>query len=341
MRFRRLFRLPSRSRAHAVADADEELRAFLAERVDDLMALGMTAEEARAEALRRLGASVADAAFLLQTSATSRERRMRTREVMGTVIQDLRYAVRALRREVGFTTFAVAIIGLGVGASATVFSVANALLLRPLPFTDPERLAWIPNGGGAGLSAQTAQVAPYLSYVDLNQSFSEVAAYFAFYGVGDTRLTGDNGVDAVRLSDVPVTRNFFPLLGVRPVLGRGFTAEESVWNGPKVVLISHSLWELRFASDPAIVGRTITLNDEPTTVVGIMPAWFDFGSVFAPGAHIDLFTPFPLTPETSRWGNTLSVVARLKSGATIAGARSGAHTAHAAHRDLESEHESV
>lgn len=245
---------------------------------------------------------------------------MRARDVVGSVVHDVRYALRTLRRDLGFTFFALAIIALGIGASATVFSVANALLLRPLPFADPERLAWIPNGGEKGLSEQTSQVGSYLSYAQLNRSFSEVAAYFAFYGVGDTELTGESGVDATRLSEVPVSQNFFPLLGVNPAIGRGFNDAESAWNGPKAVLISHSLWERRFASDPAITGRTITLNGASTTVVGVLPAWFDFGSVFAPGAHIDLFTPFPLTPETDRWGNTLSVVGRLKPGATIASA---------------------
>ena len=88
-----------------------------------------------------------------------------------------------------------------------------------------------------------------------------------------------------------------------------------------MALISHSLWERRFASDPAIVGRPIMLTGVSTTVVGVLPASFDFGSIFAPGARIDVFTPFPLTPETNRWGNTLAIVARLRPGVTLASAR--------------------
>src|SRR5579884_908837 len=112
-------------------------------------------------------------------------------ETLGGVAKDLRYAVRTLRQDVGFTTFAVLIIALGIGASTTVFSVANALLLRPLPFAHPDRLAWIPNGraDATGLSGQTTQGGEYLSFAQLNRSFSEVAAYMAFYGVGDTKLT--------------------------------------------------------------------------------------------------------------------------------------------------------
>ncbi|MDB4873893.1 MAG: hypothetical protein JWM41_339 [Gemmatimonadetes bacterium] len=315
---RRLFRVPIRTESQVEADADEELRAFLAERVDDLVARGMAADDARREALRRLGGSIDDAAASLHHSARAREQRMRFRDMIGDLRQDLRYALRTLRRDAGFTAFAVVIIALGIGASTTVFSVASALILRPLPFADPERLVWIQNGTDPGLSSQTAQVDPYLSFVQENRAFSDVAAYFAFYGVGDMKLSV--GSDAVRLSAVPVTQNFFPLLGVRPALGRGFSPEESAWNGPKAALISHALWQRRFSSDPAILGRTVMLNGASTTVIGVLPASFDFGSVFAPGARIDVFTPFPLTPETNRWGNTLSIVARLKPGATLAGA---------------------
>ena len=130
--------------------------------------------------------------------------------------------------------------------------------------------------------------------------------------MGDSKLTGAG--EPERLSGVPVSENFFPLLGVQPELGRGFNADEAKWNGPKAVLLSHSLWERRFASDPAIVGRPLTLNDEPTTVVGVLPASFDFASVFAPGSHIDLYFPFPMSQETNRWGNTLAIVGRLKPG---------------------------
>jgi predicted permease len=317
---RRLFRLPSRTRAHVEAEVDEELRAFLAEQVDHLVARGMSEDDARTEALRRLGPSLDEVTALLHDSGRIRERRMRIREMIGDLMQDLRYTMRTLRRESGFAAFAVIIIALGIGASVTVFSVANALLVRPLPYPEAERLVWIANGGNGGLSGQTTQVDHLVDLSEQNRSFSDLAAYFAFYGVGDTKLTGQ--IDAIRLSAVPVTQRFFPLLGVRPVIGRVFSAEECAWNGPKAVLLSYSLWERRFASDPGIVGRPITLNDVSVTVVGVLPASFDFGSVFAPGARIDLFVPFPLTAETNRWGNTLAIIGRLKPGVTLASAAS-------------------
>src|SRR5262245_31916964 len=252
---RRLFRIPLRTTRQIESDADEELRTFLAERVDDLMAHGMSPDDARAEAIRRLGAPIDDTASFLHTSAIHRERRMRLHETFADLAQDLRYAARTLARDATFSTFAVIIVAVGIAASSTVFSVARALLLRPLPFSHPEQLVWVQNGNNPGLSAQTAQVEPYLALARDNRSFSEIAAYMAFYGVGDMKLA--NGNDAIRLSAVPVTQNFFPMLGVHPVLGRGFTAEESAWNGPKAVLITGSLWKRQFASDPNIVGKRV------------------------------------------------------------------------------------
>jgi len=233
------------------------------------------------------------------------------------ILQDLRYTFRALRRDAGFMTFAILIIGLGIGASSTVFSVLNTLLVRPLPFKDPGRLVWIANKTKeeGDLSGQTVQVGRLLDLRQRNKSFADIAGYFAFYGIGDSKLTG-NG-EPERLSAVPVSRNFFPLVGVQPEIGRLFSADESKWNGPKAVLLSHGLWERRFASDPNIVGKAITLDEAPVTVVGVLPASFDFASVFAPGTHIDLYSPFPLSKETDRWGNTLALVGRLKPGVSI------------------------
>jgi hypothetical protein len=111
------------------------------------------------------------------------------------------------------------------------------------------------------------------------------------------------------------------MLDVRPVLGRTFTADESKWNAPATAVLSYGLWKRRYASDAHILGRTITVNDHPVTIIGIAPASFDFGTVFAPGNHVDLFQPMPLTQETNSWGNTLAVIGRLKPGISIQTAR--------------------
>ena len=115
--------------------------------------------------------------------------------------------------------------------------------------------------------------------------------------------------------------NFFQLLGVKPLIGRLFTAEECKWHGPKAVLLSYGLWRRRFAANPAIAGAELRINDEPVTVAGVLPESFDMASVFAPGSHFDLYFPFPLSPETNRWGNTMAMIGRLKPGVTAAGAQ--------------------
>ena len=235
--------------------------------------------------------------------------------VFDTVLLDLRYTLRALRRDASFSMFAILIVGLGIGASSTVFSMVNAVLIRPLPFRDPERLVWIANHDSSGLSGQTTQVGHLLDLRERNRSFEDLGAYFAFYGVGDNLLTGQG--EPERLSGVQVSENFFQVLGVVPQIGRTFSAEECKWHGPAAVMLGHSVWERRFGADPGIVGRTLIINDKPVTVVGVLPASFDFASVFAPGSHIDLYFPFPLSAETNRWGNTMAIVGRLKPGVSV------------------------
>ena len=237
---------------------------------------------------------------------------------LDSIVKDLRYPIRSLRRDAGFAAFAILIVGLGIGASSTLFSVVNALLLRPLPFYDPQRLVWVTNYDTAGLSGQTTQVGHLNDLREQNHSFADMAGYFAFYGVGDNVLGGQT---PERVSSVPVSCNFFPVLGLEPDLGRQFTAEECKWNGPKAVLLSHGFWERRFASDRSIVGRPLIIDNAPVTVAGVLPASFDFSSIFAPGSHIDMFAPFPLSAETNRWGNTMAIVARLKPGVSVKSAQ--------------------
>jgi predicted permease len=240
------------------------------------------------------------------------------------LLQDLRYTARTLRRDAGFAVFAILIAGLGIGASVTVFSVVNTLLLRPLPFERPAELVWIANDDVAGLSGQTTQVGHMLDLRERTQSLSAIAGYFAFYGVGDNLLSGRG--EPERLSGVPVSENFFDVLGVKPMLGRGFNAQETAWRGPKAVMLGYAIWERRFNRDPKIVGTSLVINDEPHTVVGVLPASFDFASIFAPGSRFDLYFPFPLSPETNRWGNTMAMIGRLKGGATAAGAQAEIRT---------------
>ena len=151
-------------------------------RVEELVARGMSQRDARSEALRRLGLPLDDARGMIELSAVSRERTVRSRQMIGDLAQDVRYALRTLRQERAFTVSAIAIIALGIAASATVFSVANALLVRPLPFRDPNHLVWIANGTHGGLSGQTMQVNHLVALHEQDRSFADVAGYFAFYG---------------------------------------------------------------------------------------------------------------------------------------------------------------
>lgn len=219
------------------------------------------------------------------------------------VAHDVRNALRSLRFDRSAALFSVAIVGLGIGASATVFSICQALLLRPLPFEDPDRLIWIANGTSENLSAQTVQVTNLVDFREQSRSFEGVAGFFQFYAPGDIHLTGSG--EPERLTGVPVTQTFFPLLGVRPQVGRFFDESESRFNAPGTALLDYRFWQRRFAGDRGIVGKSIVLDGKAVTVVGVLPESFDFEATFIPGRRVDLFLPFPLSPETNRQGNTL------------------------------------
>ena len=229
--------------------------------------------------------------------------------------QDLRYAFRAARRDAGFFAFAVLILGVGIGANTAIFSIVNPLLLRPLPFEEAERLVWIANSGEGGRSAVTSRTSNLRDFRTLSTSFEALTGYNAFFDYEGLNLVGDG--EPERLVGVGVARNFLEVLGVEPALGRNFVEEEGIFDGRRAVLLTDGFWRRRYAADPEIVGRSITLNAEPTTVVGVLPASFDFASTFSPGARIDLLLPFPISDETDRWGNTLVIIGRLEPGATI------------------------
>lgn len=300
-RLKALFR-----RAELDRELHGEIESHVAMLAEEKARRGMTREEAERAARLELGGF---------TQLVEEHRAVRGIPFLDTLMQDLQYSFRGLRRNPGFTTFAILIVGLGIGASSTVFSVVNALLLRPLPFRDAGRLVWIMNDGAEGdLSGQTVPVNPFVDLRNQTRSLSDVAAYYAFYNVGDQMMTGQG--EPERLTGVPVSQNFFPLLGVQPHLGRIFTEQECFQFQP-VVLFSAGLWKRRFGSDPSIIGRKLTLNNRVVTVIGVMPASFDFASVFAPGSQVDLFLPLPLSPIVNRQGNTLSLVGRLKAGVSV------------------------
>jgi predicted permease len=226
---------------------------------------------------------------------------------MRTLLQDLRYAARALRASPGFTLVAALTLALGVGANTAIFSVVHAVLLRPLPFAEPDRLvrAFTVNDGIPGSMSPP----DFLDFRAQNHVFQGLAAYDAL----DFTLTALG--EPARLPGVSVTSGFFETLGVRPLLGRTFRAEESRPDRSRVVLLSHALWRQRFGGDPGVLGRTVTLDGRSYTVVGVMPPGFDYP------ARRELWTPIPededFTSEENRRGEYLAVIGRLRPGATL------------------------
>src|SRR5579862_8839295 len=187
----------------------EEMEFHIESMTLELAAQGMSEPAARAAAHKKFGN---------MTQKSEEARSTWIARWMGDLAQDLRYSFRGMRRDAGFAAFTILIAGLGIGASSTVFSVVNALLLRPLPFHDPGRLVWMSNGN----DVTSTQTEHYADFRKLNQSFSDLAG-FADWGVGNRQLTGTG--EPERLTSVPVTANFFALLGVQPEIGRTFTEE--------------------------------------------------------------------------------------------------------------------
>jgi predicted permease len=194
---------------------------------------------------------------------------------MNTLLQDLRYGTRTLARSPGFSVLAVLTLALGVGATTAIFSVVNGVLLRPLPYREPDRIAnlWVHFGVGAqDLPAMSP--GDFRDYQQRSRSFDALAAGSGAQVVGATGALTDSGWEAERVDVSAVTANFFPLLGVDPIYGRHFTPEEEALGGPRVVMLNNGLWKRRYGADPQMVGRRIRLDGFDQTVVGIMPENF-------------------------------------------------------------------
>ncbi|MBO9663908.1 ABC transporter permease [Dokdonella sp.] len=249
-------------------------------------------------------------------------------------MNDFRIAIRQLLKTPGFTVVALLTLALGIGACAAMFGIVNAVLLKPLPLHEPQRLAWIENAyPEGGMSGRTSMVDNLLDWRRQSRSFEQLAAYNAFFGSNQYTLLGATGPQRIRA--VQVTQNLLDVLGVRTALGRNFVAEEAASLDAPSAILGHRFWQQQFAADPAVIGRTVTINNRPVQVVGVLPASFDFDSVFAPGAGVDLLTPMPLTEETAKWNNTLFVIGRLAPGVTTAAAQTELDTIN---RRVQAEH---
>lgn len=299
-------------------DVSDELQFHLQAKVDDLVQHGWEPDAARQEAERQFGDMKA-VQREGERLGKEREQKAQRKDHWDEFAQDLRYAVRTLRRDSGFCVIAVLILALGIAANTAVFSVVNAVLLRPLPFHNPQQLTWLTaNEGKGGLSAVTYTVAAFEEFQRHNRSFQAVTSYQTFYNSIQYNLTGHG--EPLPVFGVQVAGNFFQSLGVQPVLGRLFRHEECQKGGRPVALLSYPFWKSQFGGNPDILGRSITLNEQAVTVIGVMPDTFDFGSVFSPGLKVDFFVP-AIMDFWRTWGNTLAVVGRLNPGVTIAQAQ--------------------
>ena len=233
---------------------------------------------------------------------------------MNTLWQDVRYGLRMLTKSPGFTAIAVLALALGIGANTAIFSVVNALLLRPLPYQDPDRLVvlWETNPNLSSVFLRTHNEASPANFLDWQQQ-QTVFEQLAAFRWNDYNLTG-SGDAPEQLTGNPVTANMFDVLKVRPLIGRTFRPEESDPKSERVVMLSYRLWQRRFGGDPNIIGRSLTLNGNPHTVVGVMPADFEF-----PAAFSELWTALRFANDTppARGAHFLYTRARLKPGVTL------------------------
>ncbi len=298
-------------------DLDAEIEAHLAIERDRNVERGMTPEEARYAAARKFG-SVA-----LAKESCREARGLAWLDRLG---QDVRYAFRTFRRAPGFTAVAVLSLALGISATTAIFSAVNGLLLRPLPYRDPDRLVTI------GVTNRKLQLgldelpvtAPLLRYWRERATSCEAIAAFTPIAYN---LTGAG--DPVRIRGARVTANLFGLLGVKPQLGRGFRAEEDQPGRDGVVLISDLLWKRSFGANSAILGRKLLLDGVPFTVIGVMPPGFQYPgngdglTLFGPVERPDVWKPLALsTEEQQEHGNfTYQAIARLKPGVGVERAR--------------------
>jgi predicted permease len=293
---------------------EAEMSTHLEMAVEENRKKGMSEEEARRLAAIQFGGV---------QQAREGHREARGLPLLDMLLQDLRYTIRTLRRDRGFAFIAIVILALGIGANIAVFSVVNTLLLRPLPFPHAEQLVWFAgNHGQGGLSGVTYNVGSYEEYAKHAQSFQEVTCYQAFWGSTEYNMTGHG--DPKHVQAIMVANNFFHMLGLNPMLGRTFTPAEHAKGAALVAMLTYPFWQREFGGDPGVLGRTVTLDKQAVTIIGVLPQSFDFASIFSPGLRVDFFIPAYMD-EIRHWGNTVAIVARLKPGVTLAQAQAEAN----------------
>jgi predicted permease len=301
---RRIANLIHRSKLNEEIEA--ELRAHIEMRTADNIAAGMSPQEARRQAVLRFGSRAA-----LKERVIAADAHM----FLDSLWQDLCYGLRQLRKSPGFTAVAVLTLALGIGANTAIFSVINSVLLRPLPYPNPDRLVSVQEAGRG--SGNPASYPDFFDWQSQNHVFSNMAAYH-----GDVfTLTGAG--EPAHILALVASADLFKVLEANPLLGRTFEPEDDQ-RGHDVVVLSYSLWCGAFHASPAVVGRSIVLSNKRFTVIGVMPEGFRF----PPNSHRDLWTSGAVDREstsnimTGRGYDALDVIARLRDGATLSDAQS-------------------
>jgi len=290
------------------ADIDDEIGFHLEMRERDYRAAGLPAGAAREEALARFGDPDPVRSWL-RSHDLRRQRNERRIEIVSEMAQDLRYAIRRLLGAPGFTLAVVLILGLGIGVTTAIFSVLDAALLRPLPYPAPDRLVSV-----IDLQGPEPEPASYAEYLDWRGAgiFSELGGYFT------TNYTLTGAGEPETLSAVRMSAGLPRMLGVVPRVGRAFARGEEERSAPRVAMLSESLWKRRFGGDPGMIGRAVTLEAEPYTVIGIIPATGQrtmMPSQLATAERVDVWLPLRLNAEVAPRGlHFMSVVGRLRPG---------------------------
>jgi len=305
---RRLFRLAIRRPESIRQEMDEELRFHVEARIQHFIAHGMTPEEARREAIDRLGGSLTEARARLHHSVERKEHRMAMRERIDDLVRDIRYAAHGLRRRPGFTVIAVLTLAVGIGANTAIFSAIDALLLRSLPFRDPARLMDViqrspydpANGGSTDMPWSYPK---FMTFRAAERSYSNLALdsrqNFVLAGDAPERIAGER-----------VSAEFLATLGTTVALGHDFPADlDRHVDAAKLVIISNALWQRRFQADPDVVGKVLRVDSTAYQVIGVLPSAFH-------GMSGDADILVPVTAESAdnlgAWDLEFAMVGRLK-----------------------------
>ena len=282
------------------SELSEELNAYLQNAADRKIQAGATPEEALRSARLELGG---------METVKHEVRAVGWEFALEVFVQDVRYGVRMLRKSPLFTAVAVTAIAIGIGANTAMFSLVDAILLRPLPYPEPQRLIIVGTHQREGSGMSPMGTADFLAWRDHQQSFGQVAVVdgagssFALSGMGEPE----------RIPGVGVSANFFSIFGVAPLKGRGFQPGEDRPGTPGVVVISAQFWRDHLGSDPEVLNRTLTLDGKLHTIVGVMPAGFRFPS----RRPVDVWAIHTLNPPTARPPYGLFALGRLKPGVSV------------------------